>query len=70
MYLNNQLFIDNDGEHGAKEISNTTFLEKGRHAIRIEYFNGGGGKVLSLSYSSDEIGYQPVPESILFNSKE
>lgn len=70
MYLNNQLFIDNDGEHGAKEISNTTFLEKGRHAIRIEYFNGGGGKVLSLSYSSDEISYQPVPESILFKSKE
>lgn len=70
MYLNDRLFIDNDGEHGAKELSNTIHLEKGRHAIRIEYFNGGGGKVLSLSYSSDEISYQPVPESILFKSKE
>jgi len=70
MYLNDHLFIDNDGEHGAKEMSNTIDLEKGRHELRVDYFNGGGGKVLSLSYSSAEISYQPVPEFILFKSKE
>lgn len=69
LYLDNQLFIDNDGEHGAKEMSNTIHLEKGRHAITVEYFQGGGGKFLSVSYSSDEISYQPIPASILFKSK-
>ena len=69
LYLDNHLFIDSDGEHGAKEMSNTTYLEKGRHLITVEYFQGGGGKFLSVSYSSDEIGYQPVPASILFKSK-
>jgi alpha-L-rhamnosidase len=70
LYLNDQLFIDNDGEHGAKEMSNTAHLAKGRHPIKVEYFQGGGSTVLSLSYSSAEIRYQPVPESILFKSKE
>ena len=69
LYLDNHLFIDSDGEHGAKEMSNTTSLEKGRHLITVEYFQGGGGKFLSVSYSSDEIGYQPIPASILFMSK-
>ncbi len=69
LYLDNQLFIDNDGEHGAKEMSNTIHLEKGRHPIVVEYFQGGGGKFLSVSYSSDEIRYQPIPASILFKSK-
>jgi len=70
LYVNDRVLIDNDGEHGAKEMSNTIDLEKGRHELRVDYFNGGGGKVLSLSYSSNEISYQPVPEYILFKSKE
>jgi hypothetical protein len=70
LFFNNQLFIDNDGEHGAKEMSNKIFLKQGRYPIGVEYFNGGGGKVLSVSYSSAEIPYQPIPEYILFKSKE
>ncbi len=70
LYLDHRLFIDNDGEHGAKEMSNTIHLEKGRHLITVEYFQGGGGKYLSVSYSSDEISYQPVPASVLFKSKD
>jgi len=70
LFLNNQLFIDNDGEHGAKEMSNTAHLTKGRHPITVEYFQGGGSTVLALSYSSADISYQPVPESILFKAKE
>jgi alpha-L-rhamnosidase len=70
LYLDDRLFIDNDGEHGAKEMSNKIVLGKGRHKIGVEYFNGGGGKVLSVSYSTAEIPYQPIPEYILFKSTE
>ena len=70
LYLDDKLFINNDGEHGAKEMSNKIFLNKGRHRIGVEYFNGGGGKVLSVSYSAAEIPYQPIPEYILFKSEE
>ena len=70
LYINDKLFVDNDGEHGAKEMSNTLHLSRGRHKMGVEYFNGGGGKVLSVSYSSAGIPYQPVPEYILFTAKD
>ncbi len=68
LYIDDKLLVDNDGEHGAKEMSNSLILEKGKHRIRADYFQSGGGKVLSVSYSSEEITCQPIPESILFKS--
>lgn len=70
MYLDDKLIVDNDGEHGAKELSRKVTLTAGKHLLRAEYFQTGGGKVLAVSYSSDDIVYQPIPESILFLSKE
>ncbi|MEI6676977.1 MAG: family 78 glycoside hydrolase catalytic domain [Mariniphaga sp.] len=70
LYMDNQLLIDNDGEHGVKEMSNSLFLKEGKHLINVEYFQSGGGTALFVGYSSDEIRYQPIPESILFKSKE
>jgi len=66
LYVNNGLLIDNDGEHGAKELSNSIHLTKGMHPIVAEYFQTGGSKVLSVSYSAEEISYQPIPEYLLF----
>ena len=70
LYLDDKLLVDNDGEHGAKEMSNSIHLNKGRHPIGVEYFQTGGSTVLTMSYGSGEIRYQPVPEHILFKSKE
>ena len=70
LYIDNNLLVDNDGEHGTKEMSNSITLEKGRHLIRIDYFQSGGQKTLLAAYSSDEIRYQPIPESILFKTKQ
>ena len=70
LYINDQLLIDNDGEHGVKEMSSSLFLKPGRHPIRADYFQSGGGTALFVGYSSAEIRYQPIPESILFKSRE
>ena len=70
LYIDNKLLIDNDGEHGSKEMSNSISLDKGRHQIRIDYFQSGGQKTLLAAYSSDDIRYQPIPESILFKLKD
>ncbi len=69
LYIDDQLVVDNDGEHGTKEMSNSLNLEKGKHLIRADYFQSGGQKVLLVAYSSDEIMYQHIPETILFKSK-
>ncbi len=70
LYVDNNLLVDNDGEHGTKEMSNSLTLEKGMHQIRIDYFQSGGQKTLLAAYSSDDIRYQSIPESILFKSKD
>lgn len=66
LYIDNQLVVDNGGEHGAKEMSGKITLTAGKHAISADYFQSGGGKILTVSYSSDKISYQQIPESVLF----
>ena len=69
LYMDGKLLIDNDGEHGVRELSNSVNLSKGRHLIGVDYFQTGGGKALTVSYSSEEIAYQLIPESALFREK-
>jgi hypothetical protein len=40
LYLNNQIVIDNDGEHGARAISGSAILTRGVYEIKVEYFQG------------------------------
>ena len=42
-----RVLID-DGEHAARDADGEIALERGPHAIRVLYFQGGGGKELSL----------------------
>jgi hypothetical protein len=37
-----------DGEHGPRDTDGEIALERGPHTVRISYFQGGGGKHLSL----------------------
>jgi hypothetical protein len=70
LYINNKLIVDNDGEHGVKEMSGSIFLSKGMHSIRVEYFQSGGSKALKVKYRSDEITDQAIPGSVLFIGKD
>ena len=47
--------VNNDGKHGVVEASGSICLQKGYHPINVNYFNGGGGKALSASYSGPNI---------------
>ncbi len=70
LYIDNKLVVDNDGEHGPRQISNSLYLTKGRHSIRATYFQSGGSKTLMVYYRSNEISYSPIPGSILFKTKK
>jgi alpha-L-rhamnosidase len=69
LYIDDKPLVDNDGEHGAKEMSASKFLSKAKHAIRVEYFQSGGSKALEVKYGSAEITDQAIPGSVLFTSK-
>lgn len=51
LYLDNQLLIDNDGFHGDETKEAEVALRAGLHPLRIEYFQGGGGRVLALKWA-------------------
>ena len=64
--IDDKLVIDFDGLHGASLKSGKVKLKKGRHLIKLEYFQAGGGKGLELYYDSPEIEKQLIPADIFF----
>ena len=66
LFIDDKLVVNNDGLHAVREISGKIYLKKGRHKMKLEYFQEGGTYTLSVYYKSDEISYRPIPRSILF----
>src|ERR1700674_2071606 len=53
LWVNNQLLVDNWGDHGPTENSGTITLAAGqKYNIKIEYYEHGGGATMKLLWSS------------------
>ena len=50
LYVDDKLVIDNGGNHGLDPRDAETILKAGKHPFRVEYFQGGGGKGISLQW--------------------
>ncbi|HTF82789.1 MAG TPA: PA14 domain-containing protein, partial [Cytophagales bacterium] len=50
LYINNQLVIDNDGNHGTVEKSATISLAAGWYPIEVQYYDKSGGEALGLDW--------------------
>ncbi|WP_421825180.1 metallophosphoesterase [Fulvitalea axinellae] len=50
MYIDDTLLIDNDGDHGVEQKEASLMLEKGKHKIRIEYFDTWGTNKLDFGF--------------------
>ncbi|AGZ41389.1 family 16 glycoside hydrolase [Actinoplanes friuliensis] len=71
LYLDDAEVIDNDGLHGVVSKDNTVTLTAGVHALRIEYFEAGGGQELSLAWQPPGAdAFVPVPTSVLSTDAE
>lgn len=69
LYVDGILVVDNDGDHGVMERSGTMELTKGRHEVRVEFFNGGGGYHLDVKYQGANVPKQIVPANKLYRVK-
>jgi hexosaminidase len=47
--------LTDDGEHAARDAEGEIALERGPHAVRVLYFQGAGGKELSLQCEGPEL---------------
>jgi len=60
-----RLVVNHDGEHSATEKTGEIALGKGWHMYELRYFDAGGAKTLSVSWSGMGIEKQPVPAANL-----
>ena len=66
-WLDDKLIIDNDGNHPPAGVAELLYLQKGFHALRIEYFQGNGGAELSLQWQRNGAPVAAVPSSHLWH---
>ncbi len=52
LLIDGQLVVNNDGAHPPQTKDGKIKLDKGPHAIRVDYFNAGGGAELSLDFQT------------------
>lgn len=66
LFIDDVLVVDADGLHGFTGKSGKIILAKGRHTIRLPYFQAGGGKGLELLYEGPGIEKQFISADVLF----
>jgi len=61
LYLDGTLMVDNDGLHGMQTRSGTRPLAAGKHRLRVEFFENGGGAGLYMLWSGPGVSTEVVP---------
>ena len=64
LHVGDELVVSNDGLHGMQERSGMLALQAGRHAIRVEFFERGGGAGCIVSIEGGGMDKQPVADSM------
>ncbi|RZM23640.1 MAG: beta-glucosidase, partial [Pedobacter sp.] len=69
LYIGQQQVVDNNDSHGVIERSGSITLKKGKHPIKVLYFNEGGGFWLDVFYSGPGLTKQILPADKVFLNK-
>lgn len=63
LYIDDDLVINNDGLHGMVERTATVPMAAGKHRLRVEFFEAGGGAGVVVRYSGEDLARQAVPSA-------
>jgi predicted alpha/beta superfamily hydrolase len=70
LFINNELLLDNDGLHAAGSwLAYRVYLNKGYHAIHVDFFEKTGEEVLGLEFIKYPWNGEPdgkIPDELLF----
>ena len=67
LYIGGQEVVDNGGRHWMQERIGFTALKKGKHSIRVTFFNGAGGLGLEVCWKGPGIEKESIPASVLYH---
>ncbi len=60
LFIGDELVVSNDGLHGMVEEFGSIALQAGSHAIKVEFFENGGGAGLIVSMMGPDLPKQPI----------
>jgi alpha-L-fucosidase len=63
LWIDGVKVVDNDGLHGPDEKSGAIALEKGLHAIRLDYIQDTGGAELKVHWQGPDVPKQPIGDT-------
>jgi hexosaminidase len=66
LIVDEQVVIDHDGYHSATAKTGAIGLSRGHHRLRVLYFQGGGGRNLTLRVRRGEGPFEAVPDEWLY----
>jgi hypothetical protein len=61
LYIDDELVIDNDGDHSLLELTGEKQLTGGSHKVRIEFFEAGGEAILELDLAGPGMERRAFP---------
>ena len=64
-YVDGELLYDNDGAHGPITKVVTKRLTKGKHDLKMEYFDCDKGQSINFMYSTPTIGWRELNNTLL-----
>lgn len=70
LYINDQLIVDNDGQHAPRRASGQIGLAFGFHKIRVEYFEAAGGEELRVFWANSTDREEEISRNMLFIEKD
>jgi len=65
LFIDGELVVDNDGDHGVRLKNGSIELEMGKHAVEVIWFNGGGDGWLDVYIKSDDMPNQILSTNLL-----
>lgn len=66
LYIGSTLVVNNDGLHGPQERSGVIGLKAGKHTFSVDFFEKGGGEVITASISGPGLAKAVIPDNRLF----
>lgn len=63
LYIDNEMTVDNDGQHSPVLKSGQAAMQKGLHPFKLDFLEGGGGYTLKLQYSFNGSAPANIPDS-------
>ena len=67
LYIDGKALINNDGSHSARTREAFVPLKKGKHALRLDYFQDTEEFTLSLQVQKPGMRMEPIPVSALWH---